>query len=106
MVQSHSVSPWEHARKPNAIQNKFKHFIDNSGGKKTNKKRTHLSLPVDTNDARSSLMKSGDKDGLPADSVHVDASASFKVVQVDVAIFGDEKDHVLLGADLQEQNEP
>lgn len=48
-------------------------------------------------------MRSGDEDGLPADPVHVDACASFKVVQVDVAVFGDEKDHILLGADLDEQ---
>lgn len=45
-------------------------------------------------------MRSGDKNGLPADPVHVDASASFKVIQVDVAIFGDEKDYIMFGADL------
>lgn len=47
-------------------------------------------------------MKSSDKDGLATDPVHVDASASFKVIQVNVAIFGDEEDHILLGADLHE----
>lgn len=48
-------------------------------------------------------MRSSNKDGLPTDPVHVDASASLKVVQVDVAIFGDEKNHILLGADLHKQ---
>lgn len=64
------------------------------------KKTKYLSLPVDANDARSGLMRSGDEDGLPTDPVHINAGASFKVIQVDVAIFGDEKDHILLGADL------
>lgn len=50
-------------------------------------------------------MRSSDEDGLPTDPVHVDASASFKVIQVDVAIFGDEKDHILLGADLHERKQ-
>lgn len=48
-------------------------------------------------------MRSSNEDGLSTDPVHVDASASFKVIQVNVAIFGDEINHVLLGADLHER---
>ena len=50
-------------------------------------------------------MGGSDKDGLPADPVHVDASTSLQVIQVDVAVFGDEKDDILLWADLDEQEE-
>lgn len=45
-------------------------------------------------------MGCSDKDGLPADPVHVDTSSSLQVIQVDVAIFGDEKNYILLGTDL------
>lgn len=50
-------------------------------------------------------MRSGHKDGFPTNPVHVDAGASFKVIQVDVAILCDEKDHILLRADLQEKKQ-
>lgn len=50
-------------------------------------------------------MGSSDKNGLPADPVHVDTSSSLQVIQVDVAVFGDEKDYVLLGTDLDVQKE-
>lgn len=51
-------------------------------------------------------MGGSDKNGLPTDSVHVDTSSSLQVVQVDVAIFSDEKDYILLGTylDAQEEN--
>lgn len=45
-------------------------------------------------------MWGSDENGLPADPVHVDAGSSLQVIQVDVAIFGDEKDDILLGTDL------
>lgn len=45
-------------------------------------------------------MWSRDEDGLPADAVHVDAGARLQVVQMDVAVLGDEEHHVLLGAYL------
>lgn len=45
-------------------------------------------------------MRCGDKDGLATDPVHVDAGSSLQVVQVDVAVLGDEEDHILLGTDL------
>ena len=50
-------------------------------------------------------MRSCDKDGLSADPVHVNARSSFQVVQVDVAVFGDEKDDVLFGTDLDAKME-
>lgn len=45
-------------------------------------------------------MGSGDKDGLSTDAVHIDASARLQVIQVNVAIFGDKENHILLGAYL------
>lgn len=63
--------------------------------------QTYLSFPVDSYDTSGGLMRGGDKNGLPADPVHVDASSCLQVVQVDVAIFGDEEDYILLGADLK-----
>lgn len=48
-------------------------------------------------------MGCGDKNGLSADPVHVDTSSSLQVIQVDVAIFSDEKDNILLGTDLDVQ---
>ena len=61
----------------------------------------YLSLPVDSDYASGRFMWSGDEDGLAADAVHVDAGARLQVVQVDVAIFGDEENHVLFGAYLR-----
>lgn len=65
----------------------------------------YLSFPVDTNDASSRFMGCCNKNGLPADPVHVDTSSSLQVIQVDIAIFGDEKDNILLGTDLYVQKE-
>lgn len=45
-------------------------------------------------------MGCSDKNGLPADPVHVDTSSSLQIIQMDVAIFGDEKNYILLGTDL------
>lgn len=56
----------------------------------------YLSFPVDANDTSSRLMGGSDKNSLPTDPVHVDTGTSLQVVQVDVAIFGDEKDYILL----------
>ncbi len=50
-------------------------------------------------------MGCSDKNGLSTDPVHVDTSSSLQVIQVDVAVFGDEKDHILLGTDLEVQKE-
>lgn len=50
-------------------------------------------------------MGGSDKNGLPTDPVHVDTSSSLQVIEVDVAIFGDEKDYILLGTDLGVQKE-
>lgn len=66
---------------------------------------TYLSFPVDSNDASSWFMWGCNKDGLPADPVHVDTGASLEVIQVDVAIFGDEKDNILLRADLEDREQ-
>lgn len=47
-------------------------------------------------------MWSGDKDGLSTDAVHVDAGACLQVIKVDVTIFGNKENHILLGAYLSE----
>lgn len=61
---------------------------------------SYLSLPVDTDDARCGLMWCSDKDGLPTDAVHVDAGARLQVVQVNVPIFGNKENNIVLGAHL------
>lgn len=48
-------------------------------------------------------MWSSNKDGLSADAVHVDAGACLQVIQVNVAIFGNKENHILLGAYLSKQ---
>lgn len=65
----------------------------------------YLSFPVDSNDPGCRLVGCSDKNGFPADPVHVDTGSSLQVVQVDVTIFGDEKDYILLGADLNVRRE-
>lgn len=44
-----------------------------------------------------------DEDGLPTDAVHVDAGSSLQVVQVDVAVFGNEENHIVLCTYLQKK---
>ena len=46
----------------------------------------YLSLSIDTNDSRSGLVWGSDKYCVTTDSVHVDASSSFNVIQVDISI--------------------
>ena len=46
-------------------------------------------------------MNSCDENGLSTDPVHIDASSSLEVIEVNVAKLGDEVDHVILGAHLQ-----
>lgn len=65
----------------------------------------YLAFPVHSDDSRSGLMRRRDKNGLPADPVHVDAGPGLQVVQVDVAIFSDEEDYVLFGTDLNKPGE-
>ena len=65
----------------------------------------YLSFPVDPDDPSGGFVWGRDKDGLPADPVHVNTGASLQVIQVDVAIFGDEKDNILLRADLEEREQ-
>lgn len=49
-------------------------------------------------------MWSGDKDGLSTDAVHVNAGACLQVIQVDVAIFGNKENHIMLGTYLSKDN--
>lgn len=48
-------------------------------------------------------MGRSDKNGLPTNPIHVDTSSSLQVIKVDVAVFGDEEDYILLGTDLDVQ---
>lgn len=50
-------------------------------------------------------MWSSNKDGLSTDAVHVDAGARLQVIQVNVAIFGNEENHILLGAYLSKNKD-
>ena len=60
----------------------------------------YLSLPVDTDNSRGGFVWSGDKDGVAADAVHVDTGPGLYVVEMDVAVLGDQVDHVVLGTNL------
>lgn len=55
----------------------------------------HLSFPVDSYDATAGLVNGRDKNGVAADTVHVDARASLQVVQVDVSKFGDKINDII-----------
>jgi len=61
----------------------------------------YLALAVDTEETRGGFVVGGDKDGLARNTVHKDASARLEVVQVQVAVLGDEEDNVVLFGDLQ-----
>ena len=66
----------------------------------------HLSLSVDADDAAGALVRRCDEDGVSADPVHVDAGARLNVVQVNVAVFGDEVNHVVLWSNLERKVSP
>ena len=61
----------------------------------------YLSLPVDANDSTASIMWSSNKDGVSTDSVHVDTCTGLNVVQMNIAIFSDEKDDAMLFTHLK-----
>ena len=60
----------------------------------------YLPLAIDTHDAVRWLMDRGDKNGVPTDPVHVDASARLQIIEMDVAKLGDEVDDTILLTDL------
>ncbi len=60
----------------------------------------YLSFPVHADDSRCGFVGCRHKNGLSADSVHVDAGARLQVIQMNVTVFSDEKYDVLFGADL------
>jgi len=63
--------------------------------------REDLSFAIDTDDSVGGLVGCGDEDGFGRDAVHVDTSAAFQVIQVDVAVLGDQVDHAMLLTDLK-----
>lgn len=48
-------------------------------------------------------MWSSDKDSLSTDAVHVNAGACLQVIQVDVAIFGNKENHIMLRTYLSKE---
>lgn len=60
----------------------------------------YLSFSIDSDDSSCRFVGRGDKNGLSTDSVHVDTGACFKVIQMDVTVFCDQEDHIVLFADL------
>ena len=62
--------------------------------------RSDLSLAVDSDDPRRRVVWRRHKDGVSTDAVHVDTGGRLYVVQVDVAVLGDDVDHVVLWTHL------
>ena len=56
----------------------------------------HLSFSIDSYDAAGGLVDGGDKDGVAADPVHVDACTGLQVVQVDISKFGNKVNDIVL----------
>ena len=79
----------------------MKEFVSRNEAKYFQKAIFYLSLPVDPYDPVRGLVWSGDKDCLGADPVHVDAHPALNVVQVDVAILGDQVNNTVLLAHLK-----
>lgn len=68
---------------------------------KGHKNTLYLSFAVDPNDATGRLMGGCDEDGVTTDAVHEDAGTALNVIQVNIAILGDEVDHIMLRAHLE-----
>ena len=62
--------------------------------------RKDLSFSVDTDDAIGRLVGRGNKDGLCADPVHVDAGTALQVVKVNITVLRDEINNAMLLTDL------
>jgi len=62
--------------------------------------QSDLSLAVDSDDPRRRVVWRRHKDGVSTDAVHVDTGGRLYVVQVDVAVLGDDVDHVVLWTHL------
>lgn len=44
------------------------------------------------------------KDGITTDSVHVDASTTLNIIQMDITILGNQIDNIILGASLKHKD--
>lgn len=66
----------------------------------------HLPLLVDPDDPGGSLVRRRHKDGLCADSIHVDAHSRLQVVQVNVAVLCDQINDAVLAANLNVGEKP
>ena len=65
----------------------------------------NLSLLVNADDAMRSLVFCSNEDGLPRNSVHIDASTRFEVIEVNKAVFRDQIDDSVLFRDLHRDGE-
>jgi hypothetical protein len=65
----------------------------------------YLSLSVDSYYSSCGFMRCSDEDGFSADSVHVDARASLKIIEVNITILGNQEHHIMLFTDLNRENE-
>lgn len=62
---------------------------------------TNLSFTIDADDSAASLVRSSDENCVTADTIHIDTSGSFDVVQMDVTVFGNEIYHIVFRAHLR-----
>ena len=62
-----------------------------------------LAPPVDPNDAIAGIMLGGHKDGVRTDTVLIDQGPCLDVVQVNVAVLGDQVDDVVLDGHLEKE---
>lgn len=62
---------------------------------------TNLSFTIDTDDSTASLVRSSHKNSVTANTIHIDTSGSFNVVQMDITVFGDEVDHIVFCTHLR-----
>ena len=67
--------------------------------------REHLAFPVDTDDPVRRLMRGRHEDGLRTDPVHVDADPALHVVQMNVAVLGDQVGDTMLLTHLSRRRE-
>lgn len=61
---------------------------------------TYLSFPVDSNYASSGVMWGRHKDCVTADPVHIDACGCLQVIQVHIAVLGDQENYTVFSTCL------
>ena len=67
--------------------------------------RQYLSFTVNTNNSMSLFIRSSNKNSLGADSIHVDANATFDIIKVDVTELGDQVDNAVFRTHLERKRD-